>query len=111
MLEFKPATVMVVEGIFVFYREDIRNQFDLKIFIDAEEHIKLSRRIRRDGQERGYDMDDVLYRYENHVMPTYEKYIKPFKNEADLIIPNNLNFDRAMDVLRSYLRAKSARQG
>jgi uridine kinase len=44
-------------------------------------------------------------------MPTYEKYIKPFKNEADLIIPNNLNFDRAMDVLRSYLRAKSARQG
>jgi uridine kinase len=41
-------------------------------------------------------------------MPTYEKYIKPFKNEADLIIPNNLNFDRAMDVLRTYLHSKSA---
>jgi uridine kinase len=108
MLEFKPAPVMVVEGIFVFYREDIRNQFDLKIFIDAEEHIKLSRRIRRDGQERGYDMDDVLYRYEHHVAPTYDRYIRPFKSEADIIIPNNHSFDKALAMLVDYLKGKAA---
>jgi len=107
MLEFKPAPVMVVEGIFVFYREDIRNQFDLKIFIDAEEHIKLSRRIRRDGQERGYDMDDVLYRYEHHVAPTYDRYIRPFKSEADIIIPNNHSFDKALAMLVDYLKGKA----
>jgi uridine kinase len=111
MLTFAPAPVVVVEGIFVLYYPELAALLDLKIFIDAKDHIKLKRRIIRDKVERGYDLDDVLYRYENHVMPTYEKYIKPFKNEADLIIPNNLNFDRAMDVLRSYLRAKSARQG
>jgi uridine kinase len=109
MLTFAPAPVVVVEGIFVLYYPELAALLDLKIFIDAKDHIKLKRRIIRDKVERGYDLDDVLYRYENHVMPTYEKYIKPFKNEADLIIPNNLNFDRAMDVLRSYLRAKSAR--
>jgi uridine kinase len=106
-LVFRPAPVMVVEGIFVFYRDDIRNQFDLKVFIDAEEHIKLSRRIRRDGQERGYDMDDVLYRYEHHVAPTYERYIRPFKSEADLIIPNNHSFDKALEVLIHFLKGKA----
>jgi uridine kinase len=107
VLEFKPAPVLVVEGIFVFYREDLRNQFDLKVFIDAEEHIKLSRRIRRDGVERGYDMDDVLYRYEHHVAPTYDRYIRPFKSEADLIIPNNQHFDKALEVLVHFLRGKA----
>ena len=109
MLTFAPAPVVVVEGIFVLYYPELAALLDLKIFIDAKDHIKLKRRIIRDKVERGYDLDDVLYRYENHVMPTYEKYIKPFKSEADLIIPNNLNFDRAMDVLRTYLRSKSAR--
>jgi uridine kinase len=107
MLEFRPAPVMVVEGIFVFYREDLRNQFDLKVFIDAEEHIKLSRRIRRDGVERGYDMDDVLYRYEHHVAPTYDRYIRPFKSEADLIIPNNHSFEKALDVLVNFFSLKA----
>lgn len=107
MLEFRPAPVLVVEGIFVFYREDIRNQFDLKVFIDADEHIKLSRRIRRDGVERGYDMDDVLYRYEHHVAPTYDRYIRPFKSEADLIIPNNQHFSRGLEVLVHYLKGKA----
>ena len=83
MLTFAPAPVVVVEGIFVLYYPELAELLDLKIFIDAKDHIKLKRRIIRDKVERGYDLDDVLYRYENHVMPTYEKYIKPFKNEAD----------------------------
>ena len=107
MLSFESAAVVVVEGIFVLYYPELAELLDLKIFIDAKDHIKLKRRIIRDKVERGYDLDDVLYRYEMHVMPTYEKYIKPFKNEADLIVPNNSNFDRALDVIRTYLRAKS----
>ncbi len=109
MLSFESASVVVVEGIFVLYYPELAELLDLKIFIDAKDHIKLKRRIIRDKVERGYDLDDVLYRYEMHVMPTYEKYIKPFKNEADLIVPNNSNFDRALDVIRTYLRAKSGR--
>lgn len=108
-LTFSSAPVVVVEGIFVLYYPELTDLLDLKIFIDAKDHIKLKRRIIRDKVERGYDLDDVLYRYEMHVMPTYEKYIKPFKNEADLIVPNNSNFDMALDVIRTYLRAKSGK--
>ncbi|MBC6367761.1 uridine kinase [Algoriphagus sp. AK58] len=107
LLTFAPAPVVVVEGIFVLYYPELADLLDLKIFIDAKDHIKLKRRIIRDKVERGYDLDDVLYRYEMHVMPTYEKYIEPFKSEADLIVPNNQSFDRALDVIRTYLRAKS----
>lgn len=107
MLTFAPAPVVVVEGIFVLFYPELASLLDLKIFIDAKDHIKLKRRIIRDKVERGYDLDDVLYRYEMHVMPTYEKYIEPFKNEADLIITNNSNFDMALDVIRTYLRTKS----
>jgi uridine kinase len=109
ILSFVSAPVVVVEGIFVLYYPELADLLDLKIFIDAKDHIKLKRRIIRDKIERGYDLDDVLYRYEMHVMPTYEKYIKPFKNEADLIVPNNSSFDMALDVIRTYLRAKSGK--
>ncbi len=109
MLTFSSAPVVVVEGIFVLYYPELTDLLDLKIFIDAKDHIKLKRRIIRDKIERGYDLDDVLYRYEMHVMPTYEKYIAPFKNEADLIVPNNSSFDMALDVIRTYLRVKSSR--
>ncbi|WP_299984854.1 uridine kinase [uncultured Pontibacter sp.] len=105
-LEFKPAPIVVVEGIFVFYFEEIAKLLDLKVYIDAKEYIKLQRRIVRDKVERGYDLDDVLYRYTHHVAPTYEKYIKPYKNDADIIIPNNENFDRGLDVLTTYLNSK-----
>ena len=108
MLTFSPAPVIVIEGIFVFYFPEIRRQLDLKIFIDAEEHIKLRRRIKRDGQERGYEMEDVLYRYEHHVAPTFDRYIRPFKSEADIIIPNNHSFDKALAVIVSFLKQKIA---
>ncbi len=89
MLEFKPAPILVIEGLFVQYYPEIEKELDLKIFIEAKDYVKLSRRIRRDNEERGYDLDDVLYRYHHHVMPVYESLIKPLKDHADLIIPNN----------------------
>lgn len=106
IIEFIPAPVILVEGIFVFYHQPVADLLDLKIFIDADEHIKLSRRIIRDRVERGYDVEDVLYRYEKHVAPTYVKYIEPYKTDADLVIPNNQHFDQALEVIKTFLRAK-----
>ncbi|HEV8514324.1 MAG TPA: uridine kinase [Cyclobacteriaceae bacterium] len=102
-LEFKTAPILVVEGLFVQYFEEIAKELDLKIFIEAKDHVKLGRRIKRDQVERGYDIDDVLYRYQFHVMPIYESLIEPLKHYADIVIPNNSNFDRALDVLKGYL--------
>jgi len=106
MLEFKPAPVIIVEGIFILYFPEVADLLDLKVFIDAKEYIKLTRRITRDKEERGYDVADVLYRYEQHVAPTYEKYIEPFKDEADLIVPNNQHFEQALEVFIAYLKSK-----
>ena len=108
MLEFHPAPIIVVEGIFVLYYSQVADLLDLKIFIEAKDHIRLKRRIIRDKNERGYDLDDVLYRYEKHVTPTYEKYIEPFKQGSDLIIPNNSSFDNGLEALVAYLKSKLA---
>lgn len=105
ILEFKSAPILVVEGLFVQYFEEISKELDLRIFIEAKDHVKLGRRIRRDQVERGYDIDDVLYRYQYHVMPVYERLIEPLKHNSDLVIPNNSHFQRALDVLVGYLKS------
>ncbi|WP_337043270.1 uridine kinase [Emticicia sp. 17c] len=106
ILTFKPAPIIVVEGIFVFHSPEVSRLLDLKVFIDAREHVKIKRRIIRDGNERGYDLTDVLYRWENHVAPTYEKFIEPTKYDADIIINNNTHFEKGLDILTSFLKTK-----
>jgi uridine kinase len=105
-LIFKPAPIIVVEGIFVFHSSHVSRLLDLKVFIDAKEHIKIKRRIIRDNNERGYDLTDVLYRWENHVAPTYEKFIEPTKYEADIVVNNNHHFANGLEVLTLFLKTK-----
>jgi len=105
VLEFSPSQLILVEGIFIYHYKEIKELMDLKLFLHVKETTALSRRIQRDKIERNYPLEDVLYRYENHVLPTYERYIKPFLFEADLIINNNQNFDAGLDVVVTYLNS------
>lgn len=105
-LELKPAPILIVEGLFIFSFPEIEKELDLKIFIEAKDYVKLSRRIIRDNEERGYDLADVLYRYQHHVMPVYESLIEPLKHHADIVIPNNKSFDRALEVLVDSMKAR-----
>lgn len=106
MLTFNPAPIIVVEGIFVFHFRELADQMDLKIFIDAKNSIKLERRVKRDAEERGYDLDDVMYRWKYHVKPTYRQFIKPYKAEADIVIPNNNHYQKGLDVVIAFLKTK-----
>lgn len=106
MLTFRPAPIIVVEGIFVFHFRELADQMDLKIFIDAKNSIKLERRVKRDAEERGYDLDDVMYRWKYHVKPTYKQFIKPYRAEADIVIPNNVHYQKGLDVVISFLKTK-----
>jgi len=110
ILVFEPRPIIIVEGIFVFYFPEIARLIDLKIFVDAKEHVKIKRRIIRDNNERGYDLDDVLYRWEHHVAPTYDKFILPLRAEADMIINNNSRFDTGLQVLIGFLKGKLEEQ-
>jgi uridine kinase len=110
IFHFKPAPILIIEGLFVQYFPEIEQELDLKIFIDAKEHVKLSRRIRRDDEERGYGLDDVLYRYQHHVAPVYASLIDPLKDQADIIIPNNSSFARALDLLTGAIQYRLLKQ-
>jgi uridine kinase len=105
LLQFHPRKILVVEGIFVFHFPEVAKLLDLKIFIDAQDKIKLKRRIKRDNEERGYDLQDVMYRWKYHVKPTYEEYIRPHKRSCDLVIPNNHHFEKGLQVIVSYLKS------
>ena len=105
LLHFHPKKILVVEGIFVFHFPEVAKLLDLKIFIDAQDMIKLKRRIKRDNEERGYDLQDVMYRWKYHVKPTYEEFIRPHKRSCDIVIPNNYHFEKGLQVIVSYLKS------
>jgi uridine kinase len=102
-LVYKAAPILILEGIFVFHFEEISELIDLRVFLYTSESTALSRRIRRDKMERNYPLEDVLYRYEKHVLPTFRKYIEPIKDQADIIINNNRNFEKGLDVMEGFL--------
>lgn len=106
MITLVPAPIILVEGLFIFHHEKLRDLFDLKVFVDVQDYIGLKRRIIRDSTERGYDLADVLYRYEHHVFPAYQQHIAPHKHEADIIIPNNHSFEKGLAVLVAFLKTK-----
>ena len=102
-LTFRPAPVIIVEGLFVFHYKRVRKLLDLKLFLHAKDNLKVVRRIKRDRIERNYPLDDVLYRYEHHVLPSYEKFVAPYMGSADLIINNNTDFNMGLRVVRSFV--------
>ncbi len=104
LLTFKPAPIIVCEGLFIFYHNQLFDQFDLKLFINADEEIALERRIKRDVSERNIDEEFVLYQWKNHVVPSYQKYLLPFMSQADLIINNNTHFENSLSMVTAFLR-------
>jgi uridine kinase len=98
ILEIKPAPIIIVEGLFILHFRDIADLLDMKIFIDAHEDIALRRRLKRDLVERGYSHDDVMYKWENHVLPAYNTYLLPYKNECHQLVINNNH--EAEDIIR-----------
>lgn len=91
LLEIQPAPIVMVEGLFILHFVEIAEILDMKIFIDTNEDIALQRRLKRDLIERGYPKDDVLYKWNNHVMPAFNDYLLPYKEQCDKIISNNTN--------------------
>ena len=105
-IELRPAKVVVVEGLYIYHYKALKPLLNMKLYIDAPDELKLIRRIKRDKVERNYPLEDVIYRYEHHVMPSYRKHIEIYKSDADLIINNKSSFDKGLDVLASYIRTK-----
>ncbi len=97
ILEIKPAPILIVEGLFIFHYTEINELLDYRVFLDADESVALERRLRRDLLERGYDKDDVMYKWINHVVPSYNEYLRPYKDICDLVIINNTDDPETID--------------
>lgn len=100
----EPAPIIIVEGLFVFTLPEMRERLHLTVYLHAKENLKVIRRIKRDRVERNYPLEDVLYRYENHVLPAFEQFIRPYRDDADLVINNNQDFQRGLSVMVGYCK-------
>jgi uridine kinase len=99
----EPKNVLIVEGILVLTNKELLKEFDLKVFVHADSDERLIRRIRRDTQERGRDLQEVLHRYQTTLKPMHQEFIEPSKNEADLIVPNMRQNSVAIDFLTTVI--------
>jgi uridine kinase len=97
---------MIVEGILILTNPQLRDMFDIKIFVHADSDERLIRRLKRDIAERGRDLDEVLNRYQNTLKPMHNQFIEPMKEYADIIIPNNKHNTVAVDIVRTIITQK-----
>jgi uridine kinase len=98
------ADVILFEGILVFYNQEVRNMFDMKIFVDADADTRLARRVIRDINHRGRDVMGVLRQYEKFVKPSFEEYILPTKKYADVIIPRGADNLVAINLIVQHIQ-------
>ncbi|MCB0835916.1 MAG: uridine kinase [Bacteroidetes bacterium] len=101
---YSPTPILILEGLFIYHKPALSQLIDLKLFIEADEHIKLSRRLKRDHAERGYSIESILRDYEKFVAPMYHRYVAPTRTNCDMIIPNNKHMYKAIQVLVNHLR-------
>lgn len=101
-----PRKVMIVEGILILANPELRDMFDIKIYVHADSDERLIRRLKRDIAERGRDMEEVLNRYQNTLKPMHEQFIEPTKAFADIIIPNDKYNTVAIDVVRAVINQR-----
>lgn len=105
-----PTKVLIIEGILIFNNPELRDLCDIKIFVHADTDERLIRRLKRDIQERGRDMHEVLNRYQDTLKPMHQQFIEPTKNFADMIIPNDRYNTVAVDIVRTVIKEKLAKQ-
>lgn len=101
-----PKMVIIVEGILILSDPDIRDMFDIKIFVHADSDERLIRRLKRDIATRGRDLEEVLNRYQTTLKPMHQQFIEPTKEYADIIIPTNKYNTVAVEVIRSIIDHK-----
>nr|ACO10843.1 Probable uridine-cytidine kinase [Caligus rogercresseyi] len=99
-----PSDVVIVEGILVFYMSSIYKLFDLKLFVDTDADTRLSRRVLRDTEERGRDLEHVLHQYTTLVKPAFEEFCLPSKKVADMIIPRGADNTVAIELVSRHVQ-------
>ncbi|XP_033839040.2 uridine-cytidine kinase 2-B [Periophthalmus magnuspinnatus] len=99
-----PADVVLFEGILMFYSQEIRDLFQMKLFVDTDPDTRLSRRVLRDISERGRELEQVLAQYITFVKPAFEEFCLPTKKYADVIIPRGADNLVAINLIVQHIQ-------
>ena len=106
-----PGQVVILEGLLLYALPELRDQLDIKIFVDTDADIRILRRIRRDTRERGRSLESVMDQYERSVRPMHLEFVEPSKRWADLIVPTGVENRTAMDVITHHICSRVLDQG
>ena len=99
----EPADIIILEGIMTFYKKEIRNLLDIKIFVDTDADIRVLRRIKRDMESRGRSFDEIRERYYTMVRPAYRDFVRPTIQYCDIVIPEGGANHVAIDMIVSKI--------
>lgn len=106
-----PAKIIIVEGILIFQPLELRDLFDMKIFVDTDADVRFIRRLTRDVQDRGRSIDSVIKQYLCTVKPMHDQFVEPSKRAADIIVPeggmNQVALDVFTDRISSIIKQNS----
>ncbi len=101
----EPTDVIVLEGIFALFDEEINEMLDLRLYVETDADVRILRRIQRDVIERGRELQGVIDQYLSTVKPMHEQFIEPSKKHADLVIPEGAN-SVAVNLLEEKVQAE-----
>lgn len=104
LLTIQPSDIIIVEGLFTLHYPEVFSQLDYSIFVDVDHATQLDRRIYRDQETRGYKRSEIIYQWENHVLPCYEQFIEPYRDSASFIYANDHRADHDFLRLSEQLR-------
>lgn len=110
-IKTEPKRVMIVEGILLLTNAELRDLFDIKIYVNTDSDERLIRRLKRDIDERGRDLDEVLTRYQDTLKPMHQEFIEPSKEYADIIIPYNRHNLVAVDIVQRIIKQQLIDEG
>jgi len=102
-LLIEPNEILIVEGLFVMHYPFVQEKLDYSVYLSVKSELQLERRLKRDMTERNYTKESIIYQWENHVIPAYDQFVRPYKQLADLIITNNEHFDENIHVLTDVI--------
>ncbi|XP_038057175.1 uridine-cytidine kinase-like 1 isoform X2 [Patiria miniata] len=105
------ANVIIFEGILSFAKKELVDIMDLRIFVDTDSDIRLARRLRRDISERGRDIEGVLKQYNKFVKPSFEQFIEPAIQHADIVVPRGAENDVAMELIVQHVHDQLEKRG
>lgn len=99
-----PASLILVEGLFALWWEELRAHLNLKVFVDAPADLRLLRRIQRDVVERARSLESVLSQYVQAVRPMHERYVEPTRKHADLVVRNGGSIEECVELIAAAVR-------